>query len=143
MRLEIELIDGGGSGPAPDLPPVSIAPRRRRVDRFELSVLGAFAAVSVFVLAIDLWRVAFNGAVWTGTDGVYIVDQMQYLSWIKSASQHVLTSNLFVVQPTAADYFQPAITISAGLTALGVAPWVSVLLWKPLAVLFAFFAVNT
>ena len=120
MRLEVELVEGGGSGPAPDLPPIRLTPRRRGLDRFELWVLGAFAAVSVFVLAIDLWRVAFDGAVWTGTDGVYIVDQLQYLAWIRDASHHVLVSNLFVLRDTPADYFQPAVVISGGLTALGI-----------------------
>jgi hypothetical protein len=143
MRLEIELIDGGGAGLAPDLPPVRIKPRRRRrVDRFEFGVLLAFAAVSAFVLAIDLWRVVFDDAVWTGTDGVYIVDQMQYLAWIRDASHHVLVSNLFVLRSTPADYFQPAVAISGALTALGLAPTISLLLWKPVAVVAFFFAVR-
>src|SRR6202008_3690863 len=102
MRLEIEQVDGGGPVPAPDLPPVRIPRRTRRLDRFELSVLGAFAAVSLFVLLLDLWQVVVNGRVWTGTDGVYIVDQMQYLAWIKDASKHVLASNLFVLRDTPA-----------------------------------------
>jgi hypothetical protein len=141
MRLEIGLSDGGGGGPAPDLPPVRMPSPRRRLDRFELSVLAAFAAVSVFVLAVDVGRVVFDGAVWTGTDGVYIVDQMQYLAWIKDASHHFLASNLFVLRDTPADYFQPAVVVSGGLTALGVAPWLSLLLWKPVAVIAFFFAV--
>ena len=76
---------------------------------------------------------------WTGTDGVYLVDQMQYLAWIQSASHHALSSNLFVLRGTPADYFMPAVTLSAGLTALGVAPWLALLVWKPVAVLVAFF----
>jgi hypothetical protein len=142
MRLEIELSDGGGSVPAPDLPSVQIKPRRGGLDRFELSVLGAFAAVSVFVLVLDLWRVVFEGAVWTGTDGVYIVDQMQYLAWIREASHHLLVSNLFVLRDTPADYFQPAVVISGGLTALGIPASVSLLFWKPVAVVAFFFAVR-
>src|SRR5581483_4789470 len=142
MRLEIELVDGGKGGPAPDLPPVRLESSRRGLDRFELSVLGVFAAVSVWVLAIDLWRVLFDGAVWTGTDGVYIVDQLQYLAWIKDASHHVLVSNLFVLHDTPADYFQPAVVISGGLTALGLSAWLSLLLWKPVAVLAFFFSVR-
>jgi hypothetical protein len=143
MRLEIELVDGGRGGPAPDLPPVRISPpRRRRLDRFEWSVLLAFAAVSMWVLALDVWRVVFDGRVWTGTDGVYIVDQMQYLAWIKDASKHVLASNLFVLRDTPADYFNPAVVVSGGLTALGMAPWLSLLLWKPVAVIGFFFAVR-
>src|SRR5690242_2956168 len=141
MRLEIELLDGGGRGPAPDLPAVRTESRPRGLDRFDLGVLIAFAAVSVWVLAIDLGRVVFDGATWTGTDGVYIVDQMQYLAWIKDASHHFLVSNLFVLHSTPADYFQPAVVISGGLTALGMAPWLALLLWKPVAVLAFFFAV--
>jgi len=142
MRLEIELVDGGGGRPAPDLPPARITPQRRRLDRFELWVLFAFAAVSMWVLALDVWRVVFDGGVWTGTDGVYIVDQMQYLAWIKDASKHVLSSNLFVLRDTPADYFNPAVVVSGGLTALGMAPWLSLLLWKPVAVTGFFFAVR-
>jgi hypothetical protein len=142
MRLEVELVDGGGGGPAPDLPPPPTTPRRRRLDTFELSILFAFAAVSLWVVANDVWRVVFDGGVWTGTDGVYIVDQMQYLAWIKDASRHVLSSNLFVLRDTPADYFNPAVVVSGGLTALGMAPWLSLLLWKPVAVIGFFFAVR-
>jgi hypothetical protein len=142
MRLEIELIDSGGGGPAPEPLPVQTPPRRRRLDVFELSVLVAFAVLSVFVLALDVGRVVFDGATWTGTDGVYIVDQMQYLSWIRDASHHLLVSNLFVLRDSPADYFQPAVAISGGLTALGMSAWLSLLLWKPVAVLGMFFAVR-
>ena len=105
-------------------------------------MLFAFAAISMWVLALDVWRVVFDGGVWTGTDGVYIVDQLQYLAWIKDASHHILVSNLFVLRSTPADYFQPAVVISGGLTALGMAPWLSLLLWKPVAVISFFFAVR-
>jgi hypothetical protein len=142
MRLEIELVDGGESRPAPDLPPARITPHRRRLDRFDMWVLLAFAAISMWVLALDVGRVVFDGGVWTGTDGVYIVDQMQYLAWIKDASKHVLASNLFVFRSTPADYFNPAVVLSGGLTALGMAPWLSLLLWKPVAVIGFFFAVR-
>ena len=143
MRLEIELVDGGGAGPAPDLPPVRIPPRGRgRLDGFDKSVLFLFAAVSLFVLAADLWQVIVHGRVWTGTDGVYVVDQKQYLAWIQEASHHVLASNLFVLRGTPADYFNPAVVVSGGLTALGMAPWLSLLVWKPVAVIAFFFAVR-
>ncbi len=140
MRLEVELIEGGGASPAPDLPRIPITSRRRGVDRFDLSVLAVFAILSLAVLGLDLWQVIVHGRVWTGTDGVYIVDQMQYVAWIRDASHHLLVSNLFVLRSTPADYFQPAVAISGGLTALGIAPWLSLLLWKPVAVGAFFFA---
>jgi hypothetical protein len=55
VRLDIELVAGGRGRPAPDLPPIRIDRRRSRLDRVELSVLLAFAAVSMFVLFLDLW----------------------------------------------------------------------------------------
>ncbi len=107
-------------------------------------MLAVFALVSVWVLGVDLWQVIVGGHVWTGTDGLYLVDQQQYAAWIRDASQHFgLVSNLFVLHPTPADYFQPAIAISGGLTALGIAPWLSLLLWKPVAVVAAFWAIRT
>ncbi len=114
--------------------------RRPRLDRFELGLLAILAILSLWVVGLDLWQVVVHGRVWTGTDGVYVVDQLQYLSWIRSASEHFLSANLFVLRPTPADYFQPAVTVSAGMVALGVAPWLALLLWKPVAVLAGFFA---
>ena len=45
-----------------------------------------------------------------------------------------------MLRSTSADYFQPAIIISGGLSAIGLAPWLSFLLWKPVAVAAFFFA---
>lgn len=131
--------------PPPEAVPAvgSIAAPARRIDRFELAVLAAFAAISLWVLALDLWQVFVHGRIWTGTDGFFLTDQMQYVAWIRDASRHLLASNLFVLRPTPADYFQPALTISGGISALGVAPWLSLLVWKPIAVLWSFFAVRS
>jgi hypothetical protein len=86
--------------------------------------------------------VVVNGRIWTGTDGLFIADQMQYLAWIRDAANHGLASDLFVLHQTPHDYLQPAVEISAGLTALGVAPWLSLILWKPVAVVSSFFALR-
>jgi hypothetical protein len=140
MRVELDVAGVPRTAPARSKP--SWRPpaerRRRRLDWFELTVLAGFGIVSIWVLAVDLFQVVAHGRVWTGTDGVYLVDQMQYLAWIQSASHHLLSSNLFVLRATPADYFMPAVTVSAGLTALGVAPWLALLVWKPVAVLVAF-----
>jgi hypothetical protein len=138
MRVEV--------GSPPELAPSPRAGARSvsrpGLDRAEIVVLAVFAAVSLWVLVLDVWQVVAHGRTWTGTDGVYIVDQLQYLAWIKSASHHLLVSNLFVLRSTPADYFQPAVLISGGLSALGIAPWVTLLLWKPVAVAATFFAVR-
>jgi len=121
---------------------VARSERRIRLDRFDLALVALFGTLSLWVLGLDLWQVVVHGRVWTGTDGVYIVDQLQYLSWIREASRHVLVSNLFVLRSSPADYFQPAVVISGALSALGVAPWLSLLLWKPVAVAGCFFAMR-
>ncbi len=137
MRLEYAMANAGPGNPA-----ATATAARRRLDRFDLGVLVVFAAISVWVLGLDLWQVIVNGRVWTGTDGLYVVDQMQYVAWIREASHHLLVSNRFVLRSTSADYFQPAIVISGILSAIGLAPWLSFLLWKPVAVAACFFAVR-
>lgn len=112
----------------------------RKTDWFELAMLAAFAGVSVWVLGLDLWQVFAHGRVWTGADSIYGVDQFQYMAWIHDASRHGLVSNLFVLHPTRAVYFQPAIIISGALSAVGLPPWASLLIWKPVAVAALFFA---
>jgi hypothetical protein len=121
----------------------AIATPHRRFDWFDISVLTLFAAVSVWVLALDLYQVAsHSNLVWTGTDGLFLNDQMQYLAWIQDASKHFLASDMFVLRGTPHDYFQPVIVVSAALHAVGVAPWLALLLWKPIAVGSAFFGVR-
>jgi hypothetical protein len=133
MRLDMNATGEGELGSAPG---ISVRPPDGRPARdwFEFGVLGLFGLLSLWVLGLDVWRVVVDGQVWTGTDGVYITDQMQYLAWIRDAAHHGLAANLFVLRPTASDYFQPAVEISAALTALGMAPWLALLIWKPVAV---------
>jgi hypothetical protein len=131
-------------GAIPDIPPARPPrPRRRwQLDGFDGVVLGVFVLISAWTLGIDVWQVIANGRTWTGTDGIYVVDQQQYLAWIQSASHHVAAANLFVLRPTAADYVQPAVVISGLLAALGVPPWIALLLWQPVAVLACFAGVR-
>ncbi len=140
MRVELEVAEPLRSPAKPS--PVPSAPRsgRRRIDGFDLGVLSVFGVLSLWILALDLLQVIVHGRVWTGTDGIYLVDQMQYLAWIKDAAHHLFASNLFVLRSTPDDYFQPAVAISGGFAAVGVAPWLALLLWKPVAVLCVFFA---
>jgi hypothetical protein len=142
MRLEIEAAEVGRALPDRRLIAGTVKRTRRRPDRFDVGVLLAFAAVSMWVVGLDVWQVVAHDRVWTGTDGFYVVDQMQYLAWIRDASHHLLASNLFVLRSTPIDYFQPAVAISGGLSAVGLAPWLSLLVWKPVAVISAFYAIR-
>jgi hypothetical protein len=120
----------------------AIHTRRRGLDRFDWAVLAVLGAVSLWILALDLWQVVVHHRTWTGTDGEFLADQFQYLAWIRDSSHHFLVSDLFVLRSTPHDYFQPIVVLSAALTAIGVAPWISLLLWKPVAVVAVFLGVR-
>jgi hypothetical protein len=116
---------------------------RWHLDWFELLVLVAFAAVSMWVVALDIYYANTHGGVaWTLVDGEFPGDQLGYLAWIRDASHHVLVSDLYVPWATPHDYLQPMIAISGALVALGMAPWLALMLWKPVAVLTLFFVVR-
>src|SRR6185437_11440080 len=138
MRVQDPLaVPAAGPPPA-----VQAQERPRGLDRFEIALLAVFGVVSLWVVALDVFHAAHDGLTWTGTDGYYIVDQMQYLSWIQSAAHHGLISNLFVLRSTPSDYFQPAIIISGIVAAFGVPSWLALLLWKPVAVVTLFLAMR-
>ncbi|MGH2858281.1 MAG: hypothetical protein ACRDMJ_12445 [Solirubrobacteraceae bacterium] len=143
MYVETPSATAAAAGQEGQAPVTPVAPGRRRLDRFELGLLALFGALSLWVVGLDVWHANARGLIWTGTDGFFIVDQMQYLAWIQSAAHHGLISNLFVLRATPSDYFQPAIAISGLLTALGMASWLALLLWKPVAVLATFMAMRT
>ncbi|MGZ6563564.1 MAG: hypothetical protein ACXVH1_29015 [Solirubrobacteraceae bacterium] len=111
-------------------------------DGFELVLFAVFAAVSMWVVVLNLRWGAARGVVLTGIDGELPVDQMQYLAWVQDASRHLLVSDLFVVRGTAHDYLQPMVTISGGLVALGMAPWLALLVWKPVVVIATLLALR-
>ncbi|MGH2882799.1 MAG: hypothetical protein ACRDPA_08920, partial [Solirubrobacteraceae bacterium] len=113
-----------------------------RLDPVELVVLCVFAVTSAWVLLLGVWWTVTQGRIWTGVNGVYAQDVTQYLAWIRDASRHVLVSDLFVSRPTPHDYLQPAIAVSGGLVAVGVAPWLALLVWQPVAVGGTFLAVR-
>lgn len=114
--------------------------QRRRPGWFEWLTLVAFAAVCCWLIFVNL-HYAVHGLQWTGIDGEFPVDQMQFLAWIQDASHHVLTSDLFVLRPTGHVYLQPMFALSGGLVALGVPSWVALLAWKPVAIVAVFFAI--
>lgn len=114
----------------------------RSLDGWEIVILALFAGLSICVLAYDLWQAAALGHIWTGTDGIYPVDQLQYMSWIQDASHHVLVSDMYVLRGTPHDYLEPLVALAGGLTALGLPPWAALLVFQPLAVAALFFAIR-
>ncbi len=114
----------------------------RRLDRFDIFLLGVLVALSLWTLGLDLWQVVVHGRIWTGTEAVYQEDGMQSMMWIEGILKHGASPDLYVLGRTPADFFQPLLGISAGVAAVGVAPYLALLLWKPVALVAIFFAVR-
>ena len=132
------------SAPAPAgaRPFAALRRRRLQLDRFEALLLGILGAISLWTVGVALWQAAAHGLVWTGADTVFPADAMQSMSWIQGILHHGASPDLYVLAHTSADFFQPLVGLSAALAALGVAPYLVLLLWKPVAVAAIFFAVR-
>ena len=115
-------------------PDALVAPAggRRLPDLFDLLVLVLFVLLSLWTTFV---LVSQQGSdhIWTGTNGPYIGDQMQYLGWIHSSYHHILAGNPFESSGGIRDYLNPALIISGLLVVLGVSTSVSYLVWTPVA----------
>jgi hypothetical protein len=106
--------------------------RRLGFDRVEWLLLAATALLSVAILVPLLTK---RDRVITGADGLLAADQLQYLTWIREASNHLLIGNLFDLASGDRTFLHPLFAISGGVVALGVSlPVAYLLLWKPVAV---------
>ena len=110
------------------------------MDRFDLLVLVAFAALSMWIVGLAVYQVLAHDRVWTGSDTVFFEDGFQSLMWIQGIAHHGASPDLYVLGHTAADFFQPLVAVSSGLTVLGIPAYLTLLLWKPVAVAGVFFA---
>ncbi len=117
------------------------APHRApRFDWFDWVFLALTAAMSMMVMGPLL----LTGKTLSGGDGLFTVDQLQYLSWVRDAGDHWLVSNKFDFAPDRHVLLHPGYLISGLLhTQLGVGlPEAYTVLWKPVAVLVAFFGIR-
>jgi len=108
---------------------------RLGLDRVELLALAflSFLAVLPFV------ALAAKGRPLSGADGFLATDQMQYLAWIRDASDHGLVGNLWDLAPGAHRFLHPLILISAGVhNVLGISIPLSLLIWLPVGVAMIF-----
>ena len=106
----------------------------RRLDRFELAALAGLAILSVAVLAGLILRVWIKGGIVTGSDGLLVVDQLQYLNWLRQAGDHVLVTNLYDLGPGPRTYLHPGVLISGLIHRLGLGLAASYYVWIPVAV---------
>ena len=97
--------------------------------------LAALTALALAPLAGLLLRVWTQGGRISGADGLLVLDQMQYLNWLRQAGEHGLISNLYDLADGPRTFLHPGLLLSGGLNALGLGAAASYLVWKPVAVL--------
>jgi len=112
----------------------------RRFDWFDGVFLLATAALSMMVMLPLL----LTGRHLSGGDGLFTVDQLQYLAWVRDAGDHWLVGNLFDFAPDSRVFLHPGYLISGLLhRGLGVPlPEAYTVVWKPVAVVVVFFGIR-
>jgi hypothetical protein len=112
--------------------------RARRLDRWELAILGLLTAVAFAPLAVLLVRAVVEDSTWTGADSRNPADQLQYLAWVRDSREHGLASNRFGFLGGGHVFLHPMFFLSGLLFKLGVDPRLALVLWKPVAVVVVF-----
>jgi hypothetical protein len=119
------------------------APQARKwlgLDWFEWCCLAALTGFSLLLVA----RVLVAGRTWTGGESPVAVDQLQYLTWIREASNHILIGNRWDMAQDSRVFLHPGFLISGlvyRFTPLSLAASYAVI-WKPVSILITFYAVQ-
>ena len=95
----------------------------------------ALGALAIAPLAGLLLRVWTQGGYLAGGDGFLVLDQLQYVNWLRQAGEHGLIGNLYDLAPGPRSFLHPGLLISGALNALGLGAIAAYLIWKPVAVL--------
>jgi hypothetical protein len=93
--------------------------RASRLDGFELAALAALFALSLAALGGLLVRVWLKGGWISGSDGYLVVDQFQYIDWIRQASAHLAAGNLDDLHPRPRAFVHPGVIAGGLLHAAG------------------------
>ena len=104
-----------------------------RLDRFDWAALAALVALSFAVLLGLLVRVWVKGGVVTGGDGFLVVDQLQYLNWLRQAGEQGGVANLYDLNSGPRPFVHPGVLLSGLLNRLGLGMIAAYAVWKPVA----------
>jgi hypothetical protein len=124
------------------LPSASLTARRPRLSRglapeawpVALFVLWALLPLAIlFVHVAGSAEIGSGGRVFNGADQLDVVDQLQYLAWVRDAGQHVLISNQFDLAPSAHVYLHPMFALSGLAWRAGASLQLAYLAWRPIA----------
>lgn len=103
-----------------------------RRSALEVAIAGALAAWSMLSLAASIAAGA-DVANLTGGEGFFPADQLQYLAWVREASDSVLVSNLFDGIDTRPVFLHPLAAVGGALVRIGLDVRAIAMVWKALA----------
>jgi hypothetical protein len=112
--------------------------RLRRLSAAEVATLVLVAIWGLAPLVVMLRHTGATGDVLAGGDAPFPADQLQYLSWIREAGDHVLAGNRFDLPPGDHVFLHPMFLPSGLLWKLGLGIEAAYLVWKPVAILALF-----
>ena len=109
-------------------------------ERLLLAALAAWSLVPLGLLLAGAGgpALADDRFVFTGSDGHFVADNMQYLAWIREAGEHVLSSNRYDVVDDPALFLHPMFALSGAAWRLGLSLQLALIGWKPLALIVLF-----
>jgi hypothetical protein len=112
-----------------------------RGDRPGLAILGALLAWTLAPVAYLAYRSLAHDLTITGAESLFGVDQLQYLSWVRSQGEHGLAANGFDLRLGDHVFAHPMFALSALAWRAGLSLPATLFLWAPVAagVLFAGF----
>ena len=114
--------------------PLAIRTRVGRLFGVHEWLLMALLALWTFAPVVWLLTRTHSGDLYTGADGPFAGDALQYLSWIRESGNHVLVANRFDTAPAGHVFLHPMFLLSGLLWKAGLPFQVAYLLWKPVAI---------
>jgi hypothetical protein len=108
------------------------------LSRGELAVLLALTAWGCGPLVGLLIHAASSGDVFTGADGPFAADQLQYMAWIRLSGTHGLIADYFTLLPGSAVFLHPMFLLSGVLWRAGLGVGAALQVWKPVAIAVLF-----
>ena len=105
--------------------------RLTRLEWTVLAVLVAWSLIPLVLALVDVWQ---NGGVISGGESFGVVDDYQYLAWVREMGEHGLASNLLDVEDDPRVYLHPMWLLSGLAWKAGLPIQAAFVLWKPVAV---------
>jgi hypothetical protein len=101
-------------------------------------MLWSLLPLAILFVSLDGGLSIGSGGVFTGADFPDVIDQLQYLSWIRDAGDHALLSNRFDLVADPHLFLHPAYALSGLAWRLGVSLQLALIAWRPVWVLALF-----